>query len=144
MLFPICLIIIFVTFMFYISCYIVFLCYRIFCLFFFFFFFLSRRRHTRFDCDWSSDVCSSDLEPRLQGHAGPGRPRRPARLPAGHPLGRRPDWLLPDLLPGQPLRRTDLGNRDLRDLKSERSEERRVGKECRCWWSPLTQNNESV
>src|SRR2546430_13305084 len=28
------------------------------------FFFSSRRRHTRFDCDWSSDVCSSDL---LQG-----------------------------------------------------------------------------
>src|SRR5256886_1882000 len=25
------------------------------------FFFTSRRRHTRFDCDWSSDVCSSDL-----------------------------------------------------------------------------------
>src|SRR2546430_13407534 len=28
---------------------------------FMFFFFSSRRRHTRFDCDWSSDVCSSDL-----------------------------------------------------------------------------------
>src|SRR5256886_9530532 len=28
-----------------------------------FFFFSSRRRHTRFDCDWSSDVCSSDLPP---------------------------------------------------------------------------------
>src|SRR5260370_27002996 len=26
----------------------------------FFFFFSSRRRHTRFKCDWSSDVCSSD------------------------------------------------------------------------------------
>src|SRR5688572_32484182 len=25
------------------------------------FFFSSRRRHTSFDCDWSSDVCSSDL-----------------------------------------------------------------------------------
>src|SRR2546430_8189510 len=31
-----------------------------------FFFFSSRRRHTRFDCDWSSDVCSSDL-PALAG-----------------------------------------------------------------------------
>src|SRR5689334_24634131 len=29
--------------------------------FFFFFFFSSRRRHTRWNCDWSSDVCSSDL-----------------------------------------------------------------------------------
>src|SRR5256886_7496356 len=32
-----------------------------------FFFFSSRRRHTRFDCDWSSDVCSSDLD---RGHPG--------------------------------------------------------------------------
>src|SRR6185369_14460726 len=32
---------------------------------FFFFFFSSRRRHTRFKCDWSSDVCSSDLVPLL-------------------------------------------------------------------------------
>src|SRR5205085_6161158 len=33
----------------------------IFFFFLLFFFFSSRRRHTRFDCDWSSDVCSSDL-----------------------------------------------------------------------------------
>src|SRR2546430_586668 len=33
----------------------------------FFFFFSSRRRHTRFDCDWSSDVCSSDLAGRVDG-----------------------------------------------------------------------------
>src|SRR2546430_10403485 len=26
----------------------------------------SRRRHTRFDCDWSSDVCSSDLDRNAQ------------------------------------------------------------------------------
>src|SRR2546427_3417851 len=39
--------------------YFFYLCLLIFCLFFFF---SSRRRHTRFDCDWSSDVCSSDLE----------------------------------------------------------------------------------
>src|SRR5260370_30283521 len=31
-------------------------------LFLLFFFFSSRRRHTRFKCDWSSDVCSSDLD----------------------------------------------------------------------------------
>src|SRR2546427_6002908 len=37
------------------------LIFRLFCFCFFFFFFSSRRRHTRFDCDWSSDVCSSDL-----------------------------------------------------------------------------------
>src|SRR2546430_16125955 len=43
------------------------------------FFFSSRRRHTRFDCDWSSDVCSSDLaqataldaERKAKGPRGP-------------------------------------------------------------------------
>src|SRR2546430_3802961 len=45
------------------------------------FFFSSRRRHTRFDCDWSSDVCSSDLSnsgsPRLTQARG-GRKQRGA------------------------------------------------------------------
>src|SRR6266853_2902292 len=41
--------------------YFLFFCFCKFILFFFFFFFSSRRRHTRFDCDWSSEVCSSDL-----------------------------------------------------------------------------------
>src|SRR5260221_4630452 len=35
----------------------------------FVFFFSSRRRHTRSLCDWSSDVCSSDLEGRVGGQA---------------------------------------------------------------------------
>src|SRR2546430_8057945 len=52
-----------------------------------FFFFSSRRRHTRFDCDWSSDVCSSDLGPGghrdRRGHAPSGR--------RGPDLGRRKD-----------------------------------------------------
>src|SRR2546430_11073063 len=34
------------------------------------FFFSSRRRHTRFDCDWSSDVCSSDLMANPRGTGG--------------------------------------------------------------------------
>src|SRR5215211_9519503 len=33
----------------------------------FFFFFSSRRRHTRSLCDWSSDVCSSDLDLKNKG-----------------------------------------------------------------------------
>src|SRR5438270_7481164 len=41
--------------------------------FFFFFFFSSRRRHTRFDCDWSSDVCSSDLGEGIAGGRAAGR-----------------------------------------------------------------------
>src|SRR2546430_13275592 len=40
------------------------------------FFFSSRRRHTRFDCDWSSDVCSSDLLPSTS-HV---RPRLTVRI----------------------------------------------------------------
>src|SRR2546430_15534619 len=55
-----------------------------------FFFFSSRRRHTRFDCDWSSDVCSSDL------HGGRCLVRstrsRDARLdPRGPPCAPHPD-----------------------------------------------------
>src|SRR5215204_3442057 len=39
----------------------------------FFFFFSSRRRHTRSLCDWSSDVCSSDLEtPTKEGRPATG------------------------------------------------------------------------
>src|SRR2546430_13538893 len=43
------------------------------------FFFSSRRRHTRFDCDWSSDVCSSDLD----RHVGPDV-AAPAAVAAGN------------------------------------------------------------
>src|SRR3989475_8238190 len=75
------------------------------------FFFSSRRRHTRFDCDWSSDVCSSDLA-RAAGRASPG---------AGAPAGR----------PSSPRR----GRTPWRPRRA-RSEERRVGKECRSRWSP--------
>src|SRR5437879_8776796 len=39
-----------------------------------FFFFSSRRRHTRYIGDWSSDVCSSDLG------LGPRRPRRASEV----------------------------------------------------------------
>src|SRR5690242_16811447 len=45
----------------------------------FFFFFSSRRRHTRLTCDWSSDVCSSDL-------AGRGRLARSWVSPPGSGL----------------------------------------------------------
>src|SRR3989475_6829022 len=44
-----------------------------------FFFFSSRRRHTRFDCDWSSDVCSSDLRERAAARRPDPRRHRQAR-----------------------------------------------------------------
>src|SRR6476661_10293857 len=68
-----------------------------------FFFFSSRRRHTRFKCDWSSDVCSSDLASRL-------------------------------------VARTRANGHRARTASTRsavaRSEERRVGKECRSRWWP--------
>src|SRR5256886_8465994 len=48
------------------------------------FFFSSRRRHTRFDCDWSSDVCSSDLALALPGAVLPGGFEIGARKTYGH------------------------------------------------------------
>src|SRR5262249_57161713 len=67
----------------------------------FFFFFSSRRRHTRLVSDWSSDVCSSDLQrQRQQFPAAPGRGllrgggnrvgggRRVGRLGVGRASGR--------------------------------------------------------
>src|SRR2546427_2746071 len=50
------------------------------------FFFSSRRRHTRFDCDWSSDVCSSDLDGASIAiiHAGSGGKARTLVLEAPH------------------------------------------------------------
>src|SRR2546427_4726412 len=85
---------------------------RFICLFFFF---SSRRRHTRFDCDWSSDVCSSDLEARWTA----------LEDPASHGQVDR-DTLQTLIGFASPARvRQHL-----------RSEERRVGKECRSRWSP--------
>src|SRR2546430_8553758 len=92
------------------------------------FFFSSRRRHTRFDCDWSSDVCSSDLwQPLLDWSLLYFNPlERSYRL---HSITRR---YAQGLLDEQDRRQTQA------KLAAwyERSEERRVGKECRSRWSP--------
>src|SRR5437870_7825069 len=52
----------------------------------FFFFFSSRRRHTRWPRDWSSDVCSSDLARCRRLRPSPCRVRPPA---AAWPRNRR-------------------------------------------------------
>src|SRR5438045_8201976 len=90
-------------------------CYFYMCLFYsrfyFFFFFSSRRRHTRCLSDWSSDVCSSDLNVLLRRHL---------------PLLSIEEW-------GDRF----CSRRDGRCSNhcQARSEERRVGKECRSrWW----------
>src|SRR2546421_6095990 len=96
-----------------------------------FFFFSSRRRHTRSDRDWSSDVCSSDLS---DDH--------------GEFQINAPTWF------GKVAKWTDRRGRVIRQIYVQRkfiydpvynarvayvisrSEERRVGKECRSRWSP--------
>src|SRR5690625_5706127 len=98
----------------------------------FMFFFSSRRRHTRWPRDWSSDVCSSDLVLAVTL-----RPRRSADV--------------------QARRRTRLGIHDRRSAVSgrepgrlrprrhtERSEERRVGKECKGRWAAAQDIKKSV
>src|SRR5439155_17035218 len=97
-----------------------------FCFFFFFFFFSSRRRHTRWPRDWSSDVCSSDLLPVLVS-TGAGRAGKHSRLRPRYV--RREAASPPSRTAGRPERRRSLPSSALR------SEERRVGKECRSRWS---------
>src|SRR5206468_5630376 len=94
------------------------------------FFFSSRRRHTRSDRDWSSDVCSSDLSGLardVQPESAPPDAAAELRIDAVElsedPLllgGRDPDPLVADGDPDAAGKRLDL----------DRSEERRVGKEC--------------
>src|SRR2546427_3441152 len=96
-----------------------------------FFFFSSRRRHTRFDCDWSSDVCSSDLRPTARNSSAAGLSTSAQSGGAGWstwieaPGVGMGETYPPSVFP--PFRRL---------LSFDRSEERRVGKECRSRWSP--------
>src|SRR2546422_8587305 len=88
-----------------------------------FFFFSSRRRHTRCSRDWSSDVCSSDLVD----------------------IGYKSEGLIPkyEFMEPDALKLGDEIEVLLEQIEDEygmvvlsRSEERRVGKECRSRWSP--------
>src|SRR3712207_8513027 len=95
------------------------------------FFFSSRRRHTRYWRDWSSDVCSSDLptpsvrlldfaaslrpDNRGPDHSRTKRPKDTTGAVARYRIKRRSPHIRP---------------------RPPRSEERRVGKECRSRWSP--------
>src|SRR2546429_929150 len=105
-----------------------FLCYFI-CvlLIFYFFFFSSRRRHTRCSRDWSSDVCSSDLD---HPFAAPARPRGAA---GGDAQGRRRGgrWRGWEAVVSKEQQAATVTGPD-----PGRSEERRVGKECRSRWAP--------
>src|SRR5439155_4224529 len=102
------------------------------------FFFSSRRRHTRGPRDWSSDVCSSDLDP--SGAVDVPQVALTLTAPEGSPdtsldqsetsraSGRR-GWLMRRLLLGA-------------DVAALRSEERRVGKEWRARGEQDRENGE--
>src|SRR5256884_5926278 len=96
----------------------------------FFFFFSSRRRHTRCSRDWSSDVCSSDL--RCDRSVSEDRsPDSKVRKRANGLLRLHPV--------ADPKRHPCSGSTwagRMGQLGAFRSEERRVGKECRSRWSP--------
>src|SRR5256885_4733195 len=87
----------------------------VFALVCYFFFFSSRRRHTRLQGDWSSDVCSSDLADHR------------ADLRSFDSTEHADDHEQDEYDEEDPLDSA---------LHARRSEERRVGKECRSRWSP--------
>src|SRR5690348_18407253 len=97
------------------------------------FFFSSRRRHTRWTGDWSSDVCSSDLN-RVFG-------QRICPVRSAGMAGRRQSPAVVDVSVPNVARMYDywLGGKD------NRSEERRVGKEgrTRMWGAPCRERVES-
>src|SRR5256885_6603945 len=93
------------------------------------FFFSSRRRHTRLQGDWSSDVCSSDLGLELVDICVRQLHRQ---------VGPHASW---DDLVGQGREALLLAARSFDPqrgipFRRWRSEERRVGEECRSRWSP--------
>src|SRR5256885_5500477 len=115
-----------ITFMKFLHVLLIIICWFLVCVFFFFFFFFSsRRRHTRLQGDWSSDVCSSDLAD-LRGQRRAGAAGEQQRGDDRAELLQQPE-------------RRGRAERLLRSealQQIERSEERRVGKECRSRWSP--------
>src|SRR2546427_5665265 len=87
------------------------------------FFFSSRRRHTRFDCDWIQTCALPIFDGHMSGPHQIARPRDDVRVTARDLLATPAGEITADGL------RTNLS-------VALRSEERRVGKECRSRWSP--------
>src|SRR2546430_11813539 len=95
-----------------------------------FFFFSSRRRHTIVDCDWSSDVCSSDLASSSRSPTFASAAAAPAASSAAcvppSPVAGLVAWALSPRIVTRPFPQLSTAGRS-----NTRSEERRVGKECR-------------
>src|SRR2546430_5493560 len=95
----------------------------------YFFFFSSRRRHTRFDCDWSSDVCSSDLV-LARNICSLAARTATASMACAATLATKLQMFRASTC------RREIRNGPFPLRSTKRSEERRVGKECRSRWSP--------
>src|SRR5438876_9063420 len=100
----------------------------------FFFFFSSRRRHTRWTGDWSSDVCFPIYRERTRKTSAMNL--NGSFMPAFYSTVERERFILegcaPHLTSAYPKNKG--AGREARRLSAMRSEERRVGKECRAWW----------
>src|SRR5690625_5477560 len=97
------------------------------------FFFSSRRRHTRWPRDWSSDVCSSDLvDPPAEHKAYLHRAGRTARAGESGTVV----TLVMNEQRDEVAKLIDKAGVDAQTVDISRSEERRVGKEGRSqrWW----------
>src|SRR5256885_4152637 len=93
-----------------------------------FFFFSSRRRHTRLQGDWSSDVCSSDLD--TTQHIS----NTPLTMTPSNQAGILSS-INPNTCYGKDFTVVE-EEAEIQPSPPSRSEERRVGKECRSRWSP--------
>src|SRR5258705_4434590 len=107
------------------------------------FFFSSRRRHTRCLSDWSSDVCSSDLGIETEELTLPFAIKfvgnKPFLYSSDFPHEVTHESCkhdLAELMESAEISAEDKAGMLWRNAETFRSEERRVGKECRSRWSP--------
>src|SRR5690606_39471918 len=99
------------------------------------FFFSSRRRHTRFSRDWSSDVCSSDLMPVLVNVLLDADKNRLKVFATNLEVSLTDEAEAVVKSSGKVAVNAKSLFDILKELPEGRSEERRVGKECRArWW----------
>src|SRR5690606_39819952 len=106
------------------------------------FFFSSRRRHTRFSRDWSSDVCSSDLGGVEVGALQLAVPPADAGGVDEPPCGAAQLDQLVDRVAGGARHRVDQHPLLTRQAVQQRSEERRVGKEWRSRGPPCREKEQ--